>query len=104
MEASVANEVKGHASNGFFPAPLGGAFLSMHGALASTNHRLVEQDLGRMTMMEGLFMEVVWIVIQHPSNALCPIMEDRFQFGPQSFIQKPLTAIKTIGWPSELLS
>jgi hypothetical protein len=49
-----------------------------------------------MVTMEGLLMEVVSIVIQHPSNPLDPMMDGMFQFGPLSFIQKRLNAIEKI--------
>jgi hypothetical protein len=55
-------------------------------------------------MMESLRMEVISIVSQHASNALDPMMEDMFQYGPPNVVQKRLNAIKKILWRSELFS
>jgi hypothetical protein len=67
-------------------------------------HGLVEQDLGRIVIMEGFVMELVSIIVQHSSNSLDPMMESLFKFGSLNFIQERLNAIKKIHWPSELLS
>jgi hypothetical protein len=69
----------------------------------SRGYRLVAQDLGRMAMIEGLFIEVVSSVIQRPSKALDPIIKDRSQFRPLNFVEKSLNASKKNLWSSELL-
>jgi hypothetical protein len=38
-----------------------------------------------MVIIAGLLMEVVTIVIQHPLNPICPVVEDKFQSGPLNF-------------------
>jgi hypothetical protein len=49
-------------------------------------------------------MEVVSIVIQHPSNPLYPVVKDEIQFGPLIFTRKFLNPNEKILWPGELLS
>jgi hypothetical protein len=49
-------------------------------------------------------MEVVFIVIQHPLNALYPVVKGEFQFKPLNFTQKFLNASEKILWPGALLS
>jgi hypothetical protein len=56
-----------------------------------------------MVVMECLFMELVSSVMQHILKALDPMVEDMFQFGPLTLVQRRLNAIKQIWWPSELL-
>jgi hypothetical protein len=57
-----------------------------------------------MVMTDGRFIEMVSIVIQHPSNAVDPMMEDMFQFGSLDFVRIRLTAIKKMHRLSELFS
>jgi hypothetical protein len=57
-----------------------------------------------MVTIEGLFIEVVSIVIQHPLNPLYPVAKDEFQFRPVNCIQKGLNASAKILWPGDLLS
>jgi hypothetical protein len=52
-----------------------------------------------MATMEGLFTEVVAIVIQRLSKALGPMMEDAFQFGPLNFVQETLTPSRRSAGP-----
>jgi hypothetical protein len=60
-------------------------------------------ELERMVIREGLFMEVVFIIIQHPLKPLHPVVKDKFQFRPLTFTQKFLNASEKILWPGELL-
>jgi hypothetical protein len=55
-------------------------------------------ELERMTSTEGLFMEVVSGVIQHPLNPLSPVVKDEFQFRPPNFTHKFLNASGKILW------
>jgi hypothetical protein len=57
-----------------------------------------------MVVIEGLLMEVVSIVVQHPLNPLYPVVKDEFQFRCLNFTQKELNASEKILWPGELLS
>jgi hypothetical protein len=57
-----------------------------------------------MVIREGLFMEVVTMVIQHLLNTLYPVVKDEFQFRPLDFTQKFLNARERILWPGKLLS
>jgi hypothetical protein len=57
-----------------------------------------------MMIIEGLFMEVVSIVVQLPLNPLYPVVKDEFQFRPPSFTQKFLSASEKALWPGEPLS
>jgi hypothetical protein len=61
-------------------------------------------ELERMVIMEGLFMEVVSIVLQHSLNRLYSVVKDKFQFRPLNFTQKFLDASEKIVWPGKLLS
>jgi hypothetical protein len=49
-----------------------------------------------MVIREGLGMEVVSIVIQHPLNPLYPVVKDGFQFRPMNFTPKSLNANEKI--------
>jgi hypothetical protein len=69
----------------------------------SIGHTPVGAELERMVILEGLFMEVISIVIQHPLNPLYPVVKDEFQFRPLNFTQKFLNASEKILWPGELL-
>jgi hypothetical protein len=55
-----------------------------------------------MVIIEGLLMEVVSILIQHPLNPLYPVVKDEFQFKPLNFTQKFLNTSQKILWPGEL--
>jgi hypothetical protein len=57
-----------------------------------------------MAIREGLLMEMVSIVIQHPWNPLYPVVKDEFQFRPLNFTKKFLNVSEKIFWPEELLS
>jgi hypothetical protein len=57
-----------------------------------------------MVTIEGLFMEVVSIVSQHPLNPLSLVVKDEVQFRPLNFSQKYLNANDEILWPGERLS
>jgi hypothetical protein len=56
-----------------------------------------------MVIIDGFFMEVVSIVIQHTLNPLYPIVKGEFQFRPLDFTQTFLNASETIFWLGELL-
>jgi hypothetical protein len=56
-----------------------------------------------MTTIEGLLMEITFIVIQGPLNRLYQVVKDEFQFRPLNFTQKFLNASEKILWPGELL-
>jgi ABC-type dipeptide/oligopeptide/nickel transport system ATPase subunit len=43
---------------------------------------------------ERFSMEIVSIVIQHPSNSLDPVAEDMFQFRALNLVERPLNVIK----------
>jgi hypothetical protein len=60
--------------------------------------------MGQRVIIDGLLMEIVSIVIQHPLHPLYPVAEDEFQFRPLSFIQKFLNTSEKILWSGELLS
>jgi hypothetical protein len=49
-----------------------------------------------MVIIEGLLMEAVSIVIQHPLNPRYPVVKDEFQFRPLIFTQKFLNASEKI--------
>jgi hypothetical protein len=49
-------------------------------------------------------MEIVSIVIQHPLNAVDPVVKGEFQFRLLKVTQEFLNASKKIFWPGELLS
>jgi hypothetical protein len=72
--------------------------------LMSSGHRLIREELERMVMTEGLLMEVVSTVIQHPLNPLYPVVKNEFQFKTLNFTQKFLNASEKILWPGEMLS
>jgi hypothetical protein len=55
-------------------------------------------------MTKILLVEIVSIIIQHPSNPFDPVVKDMFQFRPLRLIQKRLKVIKKVGSTSELLS
>jgi hypothetical protein len=57
-----------------------------------------------MLIKEGIFMEIVSIVIQQSLNPLYPLVKDEFQFRPLNFTEKFLNASAKILWPRELLS
>jgi hypothetical protein len=57
-----------------------------------------------MMIIEGLLMEVVFIVVQHPLNPLYPVVKDKLQLRPLDFTQKFLNASENILWPGESLS
>jgi hypothetical protein len=57
-----------------------------------------------MVVTEGLFMEVVSIVIQHPLNPLDPVVKDEFQFRPLNFTHKFMNTTEKILVPGALLS
>jgi hypothetical protein len=54
--------------------------------------------------MEGFPMEVVSVILQHPSDRLDPVVEQEFQFRPLNFVKKCPNARKKIVWLAELLS
>jgi hypothetical protein len=64
----------------------------------SSGHRPIGAELERMVIIEGLLTEIVSIVIQHPSNLLCPVLKDEFQFRPLNFTQKFLNNNRKILW------
>jgi hypothetical protein len=49
-----------------------------------------------MVTIKDTAMEVAYIVIQHPSGLLDPMVEDMFQFRPLTFVQKRPNAIPKI--------
>jgi hypothetical protein len=57
-----------------------------------------------MVPMEGIFMGVISIVIQHSLNRLYSVVKDKFQFRPLNFTQKFLNASEKIVWPGKLLA
>jgi hypothetical protein len=56
-----------------------------------------------MVIIEGLFMELIFIVIQHPLNTLYPLVKDEFQFKSLNFTDRFLNAGEKTLWPGELL-
>jgi hypothetical protein len=74
------------------------------GRSINSGHMPIEAELERMVITGGLFMEVVSTIIQHPLNALYPVVKDEFQFRPLNFIQKYLNASEKILRPGKLLS
>jgi hypothetical protein len=66
--------------------------------------RPIEAELEQMVSTEGLLMEAVSIVIQHPLNSLYPVVKDELQFTLLNFTQKLLNASEKILWPGEVLS
>jgi hypothetical protein len=57
-----------------------------------------------MVIIKGLFIEVVFIAIQHSLNSLYLAVKDGFQFRHLNFTQKLLNASEKTIWPRELLS
>jgi hypothetical protein len=74
------------------------------GASISSGRRPIGAELERMVTIEGLLMEVVSIVIQHPLNPLYPVVKDKFLFRPLNSTQEFLDASEKILWSGELLS
>jgi hypothetical protein len=52
-----------------------------------------------MMIIEGLLIEIVSIVIQHPLNPLGPVVKEEFQFRPLNFTQKFLNTSEKISDP-----
>jgi hypothetical protein len=48
------------------------------GGLISSYHTLIEVELRQMITMEDVFIEVVSIIHQHPSNSLDAVLDDMF--------------------------
>jgi hypothetical protein len=62
-------------------------------------HRPIGAEPEGMVVIEGLLMEVVSIIIQHPSNPVYPVVKDEFQFRLLNLTQKFMNAREKILWP-----
>jgi hypothetical protein len=69
-----------------------------------SGHRPIGAELERMVVIEGLFMEVVSIVMQHPFNPRYPVVKDEFQFRLLNFTHKFLNDFEEVFWPRGPLS
>jgi hypothetical protein len=65
----------------------------------SSDYRPIGAELEQMVIIEGLLMEIISIVIQHPLNLLYPVVKDEFQFRPLNFTHKFPNASEKILWP-----
>jgi hypothetical protein len=66
-----------------------------------SGHRPIGAELEQMVIIKGLFMEVVFIVIQHPLSPLYPVVKDEFQFRPLNFTHKFLMAVRRSSGPGK---